>query len=414
MTDISSVPEELSFNETDAYHVMPKPVGPVCNMACEYCYYTQNNETSLSCKNNMMSEGLLELFIRQTLLSQKGDCISITWHGGEPLLRGIGFFKKAVELQRKYARGRQVENSLQTNGLLVDEDWCRFFHENRFLVGLSIDGPEHVHDRYRRDRNGHPTFNRVIHAIRLFHKYKVEFNTLSAINNYSSGFPVEIYRFFKEQDVRFMQFIPVVECLPQQSKDASRLRRLPPEERINNPVAPWSVKPEVYGRFLIAIFDQWVTCDVGRYFIPFFDGVLGNWCGIAASQCVLAKECGNAVVLERDGSLYSCDHYVFPQHRLGNISTKSISELVLSGRQKRFGRWKSRRLTSQCRTCEYLSLCHGECPKNRFAVSSSGERGHNYLCEGLKLFFRHTEPSMRFMRNELMNGRPAANVMRTC
>lgn len=411
VTGNSDAPENFRpVGETEACQLMPKPVGSACNMACRYCYYTQKAGTRDSGGNRMMSERLLELFIRQFLHLQQGDCISITWHGGEPLLRGIEFFKKAVELQRKYARGRQVENSIQTNGLLVDEDWCRFFHENRFLVGLSIDGPEHVHDRYRRDRSGHATFSRVMRAMRLFQKHKVEFNTLSTVNDYSSQYPVETYRFFKEQDVRFMQFIPVVECLSRPSK-GERARTLPPGERVEKRVAPWSVRPGDYGRFLAAIFDEWVVRDVGRYFVPFFDAVLGNWCGAAASQCVMAKECGNAVVLDHDGSVYSCDHYVFPEHRLGNIGEKSLTELLLSGRQKRFGRQKSERLNSECRKCEYLFLCHGECPRNRFAVSPSGERGHNYLCEGLKTFFRHTEPAMRFMRNELMNGRAAANVM---
>jgi len=396
-------------NGNPAYQVMPKPVGPACNMACRYCYYTQKTGARESCGNTMMSESLLELFIRQFLLSQERDSISITWHGGEPLLRGIEFFKKAVELQRKYSGGGQVENSLQTNSLLVDEDWCRFFHENRFLVGLSIDGPQHIHDRYRRDRSGHATFSRAIRAMRLFQKHKVEFNTLSTINDYSSRYPVETYRFFKEQGVRFMQFIPVVECLFQPSREAQP-RIVPPGERIDKLVAPWSVRPGDYGRFMAAIFDEWVRGDVGEYFVPLFDAVLGNWCGAAASLCVIAKECGNVGVLEHDGDIYSCDHYVFPEHRLGNIGEKGLSELMLSGRQKRFGLRKSERLTSECRVCEYLFLCYGECPKNRFAVSPSGERGHNYLCEGLKLFFRHTEPSMRFMRRELMNGRPAANV----
>lgn len=388
---------------------MVKPVGPACNLACDYCYYTQKAKERAEAGNGLMDERRLERFIRQYLRSEKGDCISITWHGGEPLLRGIEFFKKAVELQRKYAGGKQ-ENSVQTNGLLIDEDWCRFFREHRFLVGLSIDGPEHVHDRYRRDRSGETTFSRVIRAMRLLQKHGVEFNTLSTINDYSSQYPVEIYRFFKEQGVRFMQFIPVVECLSTPSEEG-RPRTLPPGERVDKRVAPWSVRPEEYGRFLAAIFDEWVVRDVGRYFVPFFDAVLGNWCGAPASLCVLAKECGKAGVLEYDGSVYSCDHYVYPEHRLGDLSGHSLPELMLSDRQKRFGRRKSEGLTSDCRRCEYLSLCHGECPKNRFAVSPSGERGHNYLCPGLKLFFRHTGPAMRFMRDELMHGRPAANVM---
>lgn len=391
------------------FQMMVKPVGPACNMACGYCYYTQKTGTRQLSGGPMMNERLLEEFIRQYFRSQKGDFISITWHGGEPLLRGIEFFKKALELQRKYAGGRRVENSVQTNGLLLDEKWCRFFSENRFLVGLSIDGPEDVHDRYRREGRGQGTFSRVIRSMGLLQKHGVEFNTLSTINDYSARYPVEIYRFFREHGVRFMQFIPVVECLSVPTEEGGACT-LPPGERAGTRVAPWSVKPQDYGRFLAAVFDEWVLRDVGSYFVPFFDGVLGNWCGAPSSLCVLAKECGHTGVLERDGSVYSCDHYVFPAHRLGNIGGKSIDELMRSDRQRRFGRLKSEGLTSDCRRCEYLFLCHGECPKNRFADSPSGERDHNYLCQGLKLFFRHTGDAMRFMRNELMNGRPASNV----
>lgn len=398
-------------NVTDVFQVILKPVGSACNMACNYCYYTKKNGMGSSCGNNMMSERLLELFIRQYFHLQQGNCISMAWHGGEPLLRGIEFYKKAVQLQSKYAEGRQVENSLQTNGLLVDEEWCRFFLENHFLIGLSLDGPVHIHDRYRRDRSGKGTFSRVIRALRLFQKYNVEFNVLSTINDYSARYPVEIYRFFKEQGVRFMQFIPVVECLPQMPKKGTQAQTLPPAKRTNKLIAPWSVRPVDYGRFLTAIYDEWIVGDVGRYFVPFFDAVLGNWCKEKASLCVIAKECGKAPVLEHDGSFYFCDHYVFSEYQLGNIGKKKISELMLSERQKKYGLQKSEQLTLDCRRCEYLFLCHGECQRNRFIVSPSGECGHNYLCEGLKSFFRHTESSMRFMRNELVNGRPAENVM---
>lgn len=412
MIDKSSVVENVRpVNEVGAFQVILKPVGAACNMACRYCYYRQKNRIGSSCGNNMMSEHLLELFIRQYFHLQKWACASIAWHGGEPLLRGIEFYKKAMQFQRKYAEGRLVENSLQTNGLLVDENWCRFFRENHFLIGLSLDGPEHIHDRYRRESSGQGTFSRVIRAMRLFQKYNVEFNVLSTINDYSVRYPVEIYRFFKEQDIRFMQFIPVVECLSRQQKKGTQARTLPPGKRAEELVAPWSVKPGDYGRFLTAIYDEWIAGDVGRYFVPFFDAVLGNWCKENASLCVIAKECGKSPVLEHDGSFYFCDHYVFSEYQLGNIGKKSLSELMLSERQKRFGLQKSERLTSDCRRCEYLFLCNGECQKNRFIVSHSGECGHNYLCEGLKLFFRHTESSMRFMRNELINGRSAVNVM---
>ncbi|MGI5836498.1 MAG: anaerobic sulfatase-maturation protein [Chloroflexota bacterium] len=389
---------------------MAKPVGATCNLACEYCYYLGKANLSATRHESKMSDSLLELYTRQYLRSQQGGRASMVWHGGEPMLRGIAFFKRAVDLQSRYAGGRQVENSLQTNGLLVDDEWCHFFRENRFLVGLSIDGPEHIHDRYRRGRIGHASFSAAMRAMKLFQKHGVEFNVLSTINDYSSQYPLEIYRFFKAQGVRFIQFIPVVECVSHTST-GQRPRLLPPAERDESLVSPWSVKPEDYGRFLTTVFDEWVVQDVGRYFVQLFDALLGNWCGTVPSVCVMARECGGAAVLEHDGSVYSCDHYVFPEYRLGNIRQHSINELIRSDRQKRFGRQKHERLTSTCRRCEYLSLCYGECPRNRFALSPSGERGHNYLCAGLKQFFQHTEPYMRFMRRELMSNRPAANVM---
>ncbi len=412
MRDRSDVTKNIrTVNDTDAFQVIVKPVGSACNMACSYCYYRQKNGTGLSYGNSMMSERLLELFIRQIFDSQKVDSVSIAWHGGEPLLRGIEFFKKAVQLQRKYAGGDQVENSLQTNGLLVDDGWCRFFKENGFLIGLSLDGPEHIHNHYRKDKNGQGTFSRVMQAMRLFQKYNVEFNVLSTINDYSAGYPLEIYHFFKEQGIHFMQFIPVVECLSQFPEKGRQMQTVSPGKRAGKLVAPWSVKPDDYGRFLTAIYDEWIAGDVGRYFVPFFDAVLGNWCKEKASLCVIAEECGKAPVLEHDGSVYCCDHYVFSEYHLGNIGRKSLWELLYSEKQKRFGLQKSKQLASDCRRCRYLFLCHGECPRNRFMASSSGECGHNYLCDGLKRFFRHTELSMQFMRDELVNGRPAANVI---
>lgn len=411
MIDKSCVTENVqSVSDGDTFQVILKPVGSACNMACSYCYYTKKNGMGSSCGNHMMSERLLELFIRQLFNSHKADCISFAWHGGEPLLRGIEFYKKAVQLQRKYSGSRQVENSLQTNGLLVDKDWCRFFRENHFLVGLSLDGPEHVHDRYRRDRSGNGTFSRVMRAMRLLQKYDVEFNVLSTINDYSARHPLEIYRFFREQEIHFMQFIPVVECLSQFT-EKKQVPTVSPGKRDGKLVTSWSVKPGDYGRFLTAIYDEWIARDVGRYFVPFFDAILGNWCKEKSSLCVIARECGKAPVLEHNGSVYSCDHYVFSEYRLGNIAQKSFWKLLFSERQKKFGEQKSEQLSSDCHRCGYLFLCHGECPKNRFAVSSSGECGGNYLCEGLKHFFRHTELSMRFMRDELINGRPAENVM---
>lgn len=323
-------------------------------------------------------------------------------------MRPLSFYKKAVALQQRYARGRRIENSIQTNGTLLNDEWCRFFRDNQFLVGLSIDGPQEFHDEYRRSRTGKPSFVQVLRGIQLLNKHGVEWNAMAVVNDFNGDYPLEFYRFFKNLDCRYIQFTPVVE----------RLFRHPDGRILASPAdgaeavtADFSVGPEQWGHFLCTLFDEWVRNDVGTYFIQLFDATLANWMGVTPGVCSMAETCGHAGVMEFNGDVYSCDHFVFPEYKLGNIHTQSLVEMMYGERQQAFGRAKKTALPRQCQTCDYLFACHGECPKNRFAQTSDGEPGLNYLCAGYHRFFRHVAPYMDFMKNELQQQRPPANVM---
>lgn len=376
-------------------YIMLKPIGAVCNLRCKYCYYLEKKNFYPDEKRYVMSEELLERFIRQYLESQTMPQVLFTWHGGETLMRNIGFYKKALELQRKYGRGRQIDNCLQTNGVLLNDEWCRFFKENNFLIGISIDGPQHCHDHYRKYADGRPSFMHVMKGIRLLQKHGVEFNIMGVVNDYNVDYPLDFYHFFKELDCRFIQFAPIVERMPDGS------------------MASWNVPAEKWGDFLIAIFDEWVRKDVGQFYIQYFDSTLANWVGQQPGSCILAKTCGHAGVMEFNGDVYSCDHFVFPEYKLGNIYTKTLTEMMYSPEQNRFGADKYDTLPTQCRECEFLFACHGECPKNRIIQAETGEPGLNYLCKGYYKFYKHVAPYMDFMKNELMNKRPPANIMKT-
>jgi uncharacterized protein len=391
-------------------YVMSKPGGPSCNLACTYCYYQDKLALYPGGGPLRMSNRVLELFTRQYIRMQEAPSVLFAWQGGEPLLLGRSFFERALVYQRKYAGGKRVDNSLQTNGTLLGDDWCRFFKDNGFLIGVSLDGPEHVHDRYRRTVDGRPTFAGVMPGVELLQEHGVEFNTLSVVNDYSVRFPLEVYRFLKDAGSRYMQFIPAVGCASEVLRPDG-LRLLNAHQGSEHLVTEWSVRPLDYGRFLSEIYDEWVGGDVGSWFVQFFDSVLSNWCGLPPGVCVIGRDCGRGAVIEHNGDVYACDHFVFPENRLGNIRETPLAAMLLSERQREFGRRKSEALTSFCRRCEYLSLCWGECPKNRFALSAEGEPGHNYLCAGLRHFYGHTEPTMRFMAHELRSGRPASNVM---
>lgn len=390
-------------------YVMLKPVGSVCNLACDYCYYLEKEKLYPETKNTVMSEQLLEKFIREYLEAQTTQQVLFTWHGGETLMRPISFYQKALELQRKYAAGRQIDNCIQTNGTLLNDAWCEFFKANNFLVGVSIDGPQEFHDEYRRNRQGQPSFYKVMQGIKLLKKHGVEYNGMAVVNDYNVDYPLEFYRFFKELDCHYIQFAPIVERLADH-RDGTRLTA-PGQDDPDIKLAPFSVDPVKWGNFLCAIFDEWLKEDVGNYYVQLFDATLANWVGEQPGVCVLARECGHAGVMEFNGDVYSCDHFVFPEYKLGNIYTKTLTEMMYSPKQLKFGADKYDTLPRQCKECEFLFACHGECPKNRFMRTADGEPGLNYLCQGYLKFFRHVAPYMDFMKRELLAQRPPANVM---
>ncbi|MDR3140169.1 MAG: anaerobic sulfatase-maturation protein [Tannerellaceae bacterium] len=391
-------------------YVMLKPVGSVCNLACEYCYYLEKGKLYTQVKNHIMTEELLERFIKEYLSSQTMQQVLFTWHGGETLIRPLSFYKKALELQRKYAQGRQIDNCLQTNGTLLNDEWCRFFKENNFLVGVSIDGPQEFHDEYRRSRQGLPSFVKVMKGIRLLKKYEVEYNAMAVVNDYNVDYPLEFYNFFRELECRYIQFAPIVERID--SHAGGTVLTTPEQQNATIQLAPFSVDGAKWGDFLCAIFDTWLKKDVGTYYIQLFDATLANWVGEQPGICTLARTCGHAGVMEFNGDVYACDHYVFPGYKLGNIYTKTITEMMYSPAQMKFGSDKSDRLPAQCKECDYLFACNGECPKNRFLYTATGEAGLNYLCKGYKKFFSHVAPYMDYMKKELLERRPPANVMK--
>lgn len=388
-------------------YVMLKPVGSLCNLDCDYCYYLEKVNLYNPKKNQVMSDELLERFVKEYIESQTMPDVMFTWHGGETLMRPLSFYKRAIELQKKYANGRRIDNSIQTNGTLLTDDWCRFFKENNFLVGISIDGPQEFHDEYRRDKMGRPSFQRVMRGIQLLKKHDVDFNCLAVVNDYNVDFPLDFYRFFKEIDCRYVQFTPIVERL---RKTPSPLKLATAEEEAVE-LAEFSVSPVKWGQFLCAVFDEWVKEDVGTIFIQLFDATLANWVGEQPGVCTMAKTCGHAGVMEFNGDVYSCDHFVFPEYRLGNIYSKPLASMMYSDEQLKFGNDKFDKLPRQCRECDMLFACYGECPKNRFALDKYGNKGLNYLCEGYYMFFSHVAPYMDFMKKELQAKRPPANVM---
>lgn len=391
-------------------YVMTKPVSSMCNLSCRYCYYLEKanlyrNEDKAG--RFTMSEDLLERFIRDYIESQTMPQVLFSWHGGEALMRPLSFYKHVVELQKRYARGVQIDNSIQTNGTLLTDEWCEFFRENGWLVGVSIDGPQEFHDEYRRNKMGQPSFRKVMQGINLLNKHGVEWNALAVVNDFNADYPLDFYNFFKEIDCRYIQFTPIVERL-YPHKDGRHLAS--PMDNGKVSLADFSVSPEQWGEFLVTLFDEWVKEDVGKYFIQLFDATLANWVGQQPGVCTMARTCGHAGVMEYNGDVYSCDHFVFPEYKLGNIRTHTLVEMMYGERQQQFGMDKYAKLPAQCKNCEFLFACNGECPKNRFAFTADGEPGLNYLCSGYKRYFRHVAPYMDFMKQELEAGRPPANV----
>ncbi len=401
--------DALKLKGPNAYNVMLKPTGPVCNLNCKYCYYLEKKKLYPAKNNFIMSDEVLESFIKQYIETQQ-EVVTFTWQGGEPTLCGIDYFRKALELQKKYSSGKTIENSFQTNGTRLNADWCKFFADNKMLVGISIDGPEHNHDHYRKTASGGGTFKRVMKGIELFHKHKVEFNTLSCVNDYNVHFATETYRFLKNIGSGFIQFLPVIEREAMNIK--SNLLNLVANDYSDAArVTEWSVSSLEFGKFLVTIFDEWVRNDVARYFVQIFDSVLANYCGVMPGICVFAETCGDALVMEHNGDLFACDHFVYPDYFLGNILESPMIDLVKSQRQFDFGIDKRNKLPGYCLRCNVLYACHGECPKHRFMMTPDGKPGLNYLCEGYKIFFNHVEPYMEYMAKELKNKRAPANVM---
>lgn len=390
-------------------YVMTKPVGAVCNLACKYCYYLE--KTNLYKENTskfVMSDSLLEKFIEEYINSQTMPQVLFTWHGGETLMRPLSFYQKVMELQKKYANGRTIDNCIQTNGTLLNDEWCEFFHDNHWLVGISIDGPQEFHDEYRKNKQGKPSFMKVMQGIHLLNKHQVEWNAMAVVNDYNADYPLEFYHFFKELGCHYIQFTPIVERIHPHADGRHLAHVLQKEEKL----ADFSVSPEQWGNFLCTIFDEWVKNDVGEYFIQIFDATLANWMGAQPGVCTMAPTCGHAGVMEFNGDVYSCDHFVFPEFKLGNIYEKSLIEMMYSEKQIQFGQQKKNSLPNKCKECKYLFACNGECPKNRFLTTEDGEPGLNYLCKGYYQFFDHVAPYMDFMKKELLAERPPANVMK--
>lgn len=409
--------EDSRLQVPPGFHIMAKPVGPACNLNCAYCFYLEKEHlypaASESGKHALserwaMPPKVLESFIRQMIAAHRTPEVTFAWQGGEPTLLGVDFFRRVAALQRQYANGKKINNAFQTNGILLDDEWGAFLAENGFLIGLSIDGPEQLHDRYRVDKGGHPTFERVMRGMGVLKKHGVEFNTLTCVQRHNSRHPHEVYRFLRAEGSGFLQFIPIVERAADAPGEDGLTLVTPDREAA---VTRWSVEPAAYGRFLIAIFDEWVRSDVGRTFVQIFDIALEAWMGMNPSLCVFRDTCGGGLALEHNGDLYSCDHYVYPGYRLGNIMETPLTGMVGSAFQRKFGEDKRDTLPRCCRECPVHFICHGECPKHRFLTTPDGEPGLNYLCAGYKDFFTHIDPYMRFMAAELRAGRAPANVM---
>jgi len=401
--------DALKSGEPRAFSSMVKPIGSACNLDCSYCYYLDKAPTIYGDQQPGMSMELLEEYTRQYIEANEVPEVTFVWHGGEPLMAGLEYYRKAIGFQQKYAGGKTIINSLQTNGTLLNADWCRFFHDHNFLIGISIDGPRDIHDAFRVNKAGRPTFDKVMAGISQMVQYKVEYNTLSVINIKSEGRGAEVYRFLKSVGSRFMQFLPAVEhVLP--AVNGKRPVIVKPGTQ-GSVMAPWSVSAPGYGRFMTDIFDEWVLSDVGTYFVQAFDMTLAQWVGVKPGLCIYSETCGDAVVVEHNGDVYSCDHFVYPEFKLGNILETELTDLYQSQKQFDFGIRKRNNLPRQCLRCEYYFVCRGECPKHRFLKTEYGEDNLNALCEGFKYYYHHVAPYMDQMKQLLIQKKAPALVM---
>lgn len=408
----------MNDSQLQGMHLMAKPVGPVCNLDCDYCFYLEKEQFHPRDNRSRMSDEVLRAYVQRYIESQSSPEVEFTWQGGEPTLLGVEFFQRALAYQREFAAGKVIRNTLQTNGTLLDDTWCSFLAKENFTVGISLDGPRELHDLHRPDKRGRSSFDKTLHGLRRLQRYAIPYNVLVTVARETTRAPLEVYRFLKDAGVRHIQFNPVVERAPT-SPDKVRGQHFatPPELRLRDlqtpaaPVTPQSVEAEAYGEFLVAIFDEWVRHDVGSVHVMNFEWALAAWCQLPASVCLFAPRCGKAAIVEHDGSLYSCDHYMYPEYRLGNILDQTPAALLASPAQEAFGAAKEQALPDYCRRCDYLFACHGECPKNRFIETPDGAPGLNYLCAGYKRYFRHITPYLNAMAKLIAHGQSAELIM---
>lgn len=405
--------EGLLAQQAQGVHVVAKPIGPLCNIDCEYCFYLEKQALYGTEKSFRMSDTVLKTFITNYISSQPTPAVEFVWQGGEPTLMGIDFYKRVVELQRPFASQKAISNALQTNGTLLTDDWCIFLKDHNFMVGISLDGPRKIHDRYRRDKNGKGSFDSALHGLRLLQKHGVEYNVLVSVARETAHHPLAVYRYLRKVGVEFIQFTPIVERTGSSRQHEGLRLAAPPSVRKEEPgkVTPWSVDPEEYGDFLISVFEEWVRNDVGTVFVMNFEWALNAWIGNPSTVCVHAEQCGGSLVVEHNGDVYACDHCVYPEYLLGNVFSCSLPSLVEKSRQSGFGLNKETALPLQCRECEVIAACRGGCPKHRFARTFGNESGLHYLCQGYRKFFRHIRKYLRAMTQLLENGLPVSLVM---
>ncbi|MES2260218.1 MAG: anaerobic sulfatase maturase [Pseudomonadota bacterium] len=409
-------------------HLMAKPIGPLCNLACDYCFYLEKEQMFPPREKFRMADDVLRAYVRRYIAAQPSAEVEFTWQGGEPTLLGLDFFRRARAYQRELAGGKTIRNSLQTNGTLLDDDWCRFLAAEDFTVGLSIDGPREIHDLHRPDKQGRSSFDEVMRGLRLLLRHQVKVNVLVTVTRDSSGHGLEIYRFLKREGVRFIQFNPVVERLPAPREQAVRLHFARPPRlggaageaapaaassppRPEPGVSAQTVERAAYGDFLIAVFDEWVRNDVGTVYVMNFEWALASWLQLPASVCLFSRRCGKAMIVEHGGDVYSCDHFMYPEYRLGNVMHDDLAALAASPAQQAFGAAKEECLPDYCKSCPYLFACNGECPKNRFMHAPGGEAGMNYLCPSYEKYFRHITQAMNALAQIVASGLPASAIM---
>ena len=399
-------------------HVMAKPIGPKCNLNCDYCFYLEKLALFPKEDDCRMSDDILKAYITKYITSKPAPEVEFVWQGGEPTLLGIDFFKKVIEYQRPFMKQKKIINSLQTNGTLLNDEWCGFLKKNKFLVGISLDGPKEIHDRYRRDRGGGGTFHKVMRGLKLLQKHGVAYNVMVTVAKETAYKPLEVYRFFKDQGVEFIQFAPVIERIADPERKQCGLKLAGPseldKEEENMQVTEWTVEPNKYGDFLIAIFDEWVRNDVGKTNVMNFEWALHAWIGTHSPVCINARQCGESVIVEHNGDIYACDHSMYPEYKLGNILRDGPVDMIRKSVAGGFGVCKETSLPRWCRECEVLKACWGGCPKHRFLKTYYDEPGLHYLCEGYKKFFLYTRKYLKAITQLLENGYPASHIMEAC